>query len=245
MKYEFERSLPFSYHYGDGQGLLSISSAFDLNQDMITVFFSTFNSDNMTLRRENRALWVFSKVKIKMYDYPHWEERLVLNSHFVDIKPVRVTSETKCYRGEDLIFTSLTEECPIDLDTRMIRKLSSVIFPSDAEAGDKCDELSFTNLNNIVFEESDLVKKVEVQYTETDLSAHTNNVSYVRYCVNTFPRNFYDHNSVVEMEIHFKRESHYGETLEIYRKINDNRVDFLIKKGDEEIVRSYFTYKAK
>ncbi len=245
MKYILNRKLNLSYHYGDGKAVLGIVGVFNMSQDMITKFFNLVDSDNITVKEKNNALWVFSKCHFRFLKYPHWEEtELNLKTFFTDISSIKTVAETTCCDdNNELVFIGITEGCVIDINTRNIRRISTISFKDDAEPSESSYPLTFNNLNKITFQESDYVKDVKVEYTDTDFSAHTNNVSYVRYCINTFSRDYYMEKDIEDFEIHFKHESHWGETLKIYRKTEGNNVFFLIKKDEIEIIRASMIIK--
>ena len=80
--------------------------------------------------------------------------------------------------------------------------------------------------------------------SDIDFSIHTNNVSYVKYIVNTLPCEFFEKNQITDFEIHYIRESKEGQVLKIYKKEEINAMNFLIKEGENEIVRANLKYIA-
>nr|MCR4562499.1 hypothetical protein [Bacilli bacterium] len=139
-------------------------------------------------------------------------------------------------------FHFITEMVPVDFEKRKIKRISDVCFPKDAEVNGASD-LEFSNLKvGIVFEESDKVAEVVVSYVDTDVSKHNNNVSYIRYILNTFDEKFYGKSRINELEIHYEKESHEGDALSIYRKLIDGKYYFCIKNGQEETNRAYVTF---
>ena len=65
---------------------------------------------------------------------------------------------------------------------------------------------------------------------------------YVRYILNSLNCEFLDSCKITDFEIHYINESKEGQKLNIYRKIKDNEIEFLIKEENREIVRANLKY---
>lgn len=53
-----------------------------------------------------------------------------------------------------------------------------------------------------------------------------------------------DNNIITDFEIHYISESKEGQKLDIFKKISEDNIDFLIKNQDKEIVRARAEFKA-
>ena len=78
--------------------------------------------------------------------------------------------------------------------------------------------------------------------TDIDFSNHTNNAVYIRHILNTFPSDFFGKHTVEDFEIHYLHETLEGDLLSIYKKQTDNTFEFLIKSGDNEVVRAKLAF---
>ena len=108
------------------------------------------------------------------------------------------------------MFSIRQETCVIDLDTRKIRKIETVDYPEDMEA----EEAIFNDPYQVLkdeFSEDDYVYTQKVYSSDIDYSRHTNNVSYVRYLINTLPCKFFENNRVTDVEIHYIAETKEGQ----------------------------------
>ena len=63
------------------------------------------------------------------------------------------------------------------------------------------------------------------------------------YILNTFPSKFFAEHSVDDFEIHYLHETIEGDLLSVYKKESENSAEFLIKSGDNEVVRAKLTFK--
>ena len=72
---------------------------------------------------------------------------------------------------------------------------------------------------------------------------HTNNVSYVRFIMNMINSEILNNNIITDFEINYINESKEGQLLDIYRKDYEDKIDFLIKFEETELVRARIKLK--
>ena len=195
------------------------------------------------MKNKNNAAWVVSKTKVHFNKYPTWKDVIYGRSYTTKVKPIRVEMETTFKnKHDDILFVTKQESCVIDLDTRKIKKIDTVNYPYDMEIEYNLINEPFLKLNE-EFSQKNFVYSQKVFSTDIDYSRHTNNVSYVRYIVNTLSCNFLDNNQITDFEIHYINESMEGQTLKIYKKEKQNSINFLIKNEEKEVVRANLKYK--
>lgn len=243
MKLDCIKKYKIDYSYLDKNLKLRINECFNLAQNNSTEYFKKFNGDNISVRSNDNAVWVVSKIKLHIYKNPTWLETITGESFTSLIKPIRVETETKfTNQNNELIMISNQQSCPLDFETRKIRKVSSVTFPDDMEVKPSLFEVSYQKLNDR-FDESNFVYEQKVLSQDVDYSNHVNNTIYVRYIMNSLSNEFLDKINITDIEIHYIAESKEGQVLKIYKKkIENNIVRFLIKENEREIVRASIKY---
>ena len=243
MENKYKRKFFIGYSNCDRKISLSLLDSFYLIQDMMTEYFGFLKSDNIILKRENNAIWVLTKTKVHFNNLPVWRDVVEGTVFTTNIKPIRVGTETQ-FKDKDnnILFYANQETCAIDLDDRKIKKISTVNYPKDIEIIEGVNKEKYLKLND-EFTIADKVSEQIVHSTDIDFSHHTNNVSYIRFILNSLSSEFLDNCKVTDFEIHYINETKEGQKLEIYRKLKDTDVDFLIKENDREIVRANLKYK--
>ena len=243
MKYTCEKEFTLSYTGLDNNAELNTLYAIELAQNLMTEYFGTFKSDNLRLKKQDNALWVLSKTKVKFFNKAAWLDKLYAKGYTIKNTALRTYIESVFYNQDNkLVFVALQENAVIDLTTRKARKISSVSYPSDMEYETPVKELTFEKLMT-EFSEDDFVYNQRTYYTDIDFSNHTNNAVYIRHILNTFPSKFFSEHSVDEFEIYYLHETMEGDLLSIYKKESENSAEFLIKSGDNEVVRAKLTFK--
>jgi acyl-ACP thioesterase len=171
-----------------------------------------------------------------------WGSNIYTKTFVSNIRPVKTDLETNFYDLDDNLIMSIKDEmCIINLESRKIVKLSDVGF-------DKIDVLDTsidTPYLNIDFDNLVKVDTFKVKFCDIDCTNHTNNVSYIRFIMNSLGMQFLNNNDIISMDLKYINESRIDEELDIYQKNNDNILDILIKKGDLNIFSMKIEYKAK
>lgn len=127
------------------------------------------------------------------------------------------------------------------MKNRKIRKVNTVDYPEDMETEESILQKPYLRLEEN-FSEEDYLYQQKIFSSDIDYSNHTNNVSYVKYVVNTIPCKFFEENQITDFEIHYINESKEGQILKIYKKEKNNSMEFLIKEKDREIIRASLKY---
>ena len=243
MKYTCEKEFTLSYTGLDNKAELNTLYAIELAQNLMTEYFGNFKSDNLRLKKQDNALWVLAKTKVRFFNKASWLDKLYAKGYTIKNTALRTYIESVFYNQDNkLVFVALQENAVIDLATRRARKIDSVSYPKDMEYEKSAKELSFEKLTS-EFSENDFVYNQKTYYTDIDFSNHTNNAVYIRHILNTFPSKFYTEHSVDDFEIHYLHETIEDDVLSVYKREEENMAEFLIKCGDNEVVRAKLTFK--
>lgn len=242
MSSEYKNKCEINYTDLNQDMELGLTNAVELVQSILTDYFISFGSDNETIKNKNNALWVLSKTKIHFNKIPKWKEFVIGKSYTTKIKPIRVEMETVFEdENNNYLFNVKQEICPIDIDTRKIRKIDTIEYPKDMETKVAFDTESYSKLND-EFKEEDFVYEQKIYSSDIDFSKHTNNAVYVRFISNVLSCDFIDKNLITDFEIHYINESKEGQILKIYKKERNQEMEFLIKEKDREIARAILKY---
>lgn len=246
MKYEYKKNYEVAYSQTDKNANLKLVNAAEFFEDIETEYYGTFNSDNITLERECGAIWVITKAKFHFYRYPMWRDKVHARTYTTLVKPIRCNIEaTFSDDNSNIMFVMKNEFCPIDVETRKIRKISSVNYPGDMETENSVYEEGFERLD-MQFSEQDKAYDQKVMFSDIDYSNHTNNTMYIKYLSNCFTTDLLDKYVVTDFEIHYISESRENQVLSIYKKeIEHGKIVFLIKHGEREVARAVLRYEEK
>lgn len=243
MKYSYTKNYDTPYSDVDRSGKLGLWELMNLNQDMITGFYGSVGSDNVVLKAKNNSAWIYTRTKVRINQLPFWNTKTKAVAFVTSLSPIRMEIETDLFdENHNLLFVAKTEMCAIDLGERKIRKIDSLEFPRDLEVEQSSISEPFEKMKT-EFDNSDLAYTQKVFASDTDFSRHTNNASYVKFLMNTFSSDFYEEKSVSGFEIQFAKETKEGDLLDVFRKeTGDHEISFVIKNGDDTVVKSLLHY---
>lgn len=230
------------YSKVDNTVFLSFDSIFDMQQIAITEFFKTIDFDNLTMKNKYNCAWVITKTKLKINKLPYWGNDIKTKTYITNIKPVKTDVETAIYDMDDNLLMVIKDEmCVIDLDLRKIRRLKDFSFTeqplSESIFNDAYEAIDESNL--------ELFDNVKVKFCDIDCTNHTNNVSYLRFIMNSLGKDFFNNVNIKMVDMHYKHESLIDEKLDIYKSDKNNIVDILIKRNDDPIFSIKIQYEFK
>ncbi len=243
MKRVYNKDYKISYSEVNQDLKLGIYESFNLAQDTVTEYFESFGGDNIVVKNKDNAVWVVAKAKVHFNRFPSWRDDIKGICYTTKIKPIRIEVETAFKNIDDeVLFITNQESCVIDIETRKIRKISTITYPDDMEIEQSLMQDGYLKLDT-KFTEDDFVYEQKVYSQDIDYSGHVNNAIYVRYIMNALSCDFLIKNKITDFEIHYINESKEGQILKIYKKEENKNIRFLIKDDEKEIIRANLTFE--
>ena len=214
----------------DPNARLSLKGTFDLVQDYLTEMLGTYRLDGVSLRERFGCVWIFTRNKIEIDRALLWKERYTVESFLSSAKGAKATVDT-LLRGEDgkIAVYSRVEMCAIDLKTQRIQRVTDVGVVPEEMVLEPERELHFGRLKH---DELSEIASVVVKSEDIDFIQHTNNVSYVRFLMNTYSVKELREHPVCGIEIRYLGQTHEGDTLSILKGEKDGKEQFRIALGD-------------
>lgn len=195
--------------------------------------------------QQNNLFWVLSRLKIEVGRYPEWQELIT----------VRTWSN-----GLDGLFAIRNFQVLDQNGTEMIRAISSWLMVN-AETRRLCRAdpymEGFPLCDDRLFDENpDKLPALNptqsfgssgVNYTETDMNMHMNNVCYIERIINSFEFAFLEQHEIDRFEISFLKEAVMGNQLQVVRQELGNRLHLgaiVSEDGQTEYVRTAMNWRS-
>jgi acyl-ACP thioesterase len=128
--------------------------------------------------------------------------------------------------------------CALDLKTQRIRRIRDVGITSDTHVESPEREIAFSRLKHEGL--TDLETRV-VKSGDIDFVQHTNNVSYVRFIMDTYSVAALRERPVRTIEVRYAGQTHEGDILTIRKAQQDGRELFDVVLGDTVAVECEIT----
>lgn len=219
----------------DSSVKLSALAIFQLVEDTATELMGELHIDGLTAMREYGAMWVFVKNVIHVFHRPDWRTPLFLRSFISGHSAAKLMLDTEILAGNERapVAHSRLEMCALDLETGSIRKAATVGVLTDTPCEQALPDLKFSRFPK---HEIETVDAVRVQATNLDYCAHTNNVEYIRFMLNTYPAKDLEDREMDRIEVHYGQQTFEGDVLSVSKSREDAVDYFSICSGNSVAV---------
>ena len=191
------------------------------------------------LAKENKA-WVLLNWKLQVLKRPTADEKITIktwgrfNNKLFTIRDFKMFDE----KG-NLCALASSKWCLIDMLNGKITKLPENI--QEIYHGFR-DESVF-NINDlpklsIPEKTPDKCDTYKIRRFDLDINKHVHNLNYLDYAYELLPQNVYDDNELNNVEISYKKEIKYGDTIKSFLYTQNDIYKIVIKSEDESTVHA-------
>lgn len=215
-------------------------SSFMAFQDVASRHAMFLGIDDFSLLKNDNALWVISKTKVKINKLPLWNDEISIRTWPMGAEGVRCNRCYQIIKDNEVYINGITEWVIIDATSRTLRKVETTSYPTDIDwITEKSIDEKFMRFKDD-FSDEDFVYKRLIRSSDIDVTHHTNNVTYITMLLDTFTVKELEDMVLKDVEVSYLNESFEAETLSIYRKTKDDGYHFSIKKDDGKVVLMAF-----
>ena len=209
---------------------LSVKGVFDLTQDYLTEMLGSLSLDGVSLREKYGCVWIFTRNRVEIDRDLMWNERYIAESFISSARGAKMTVDTvlKDMQGNICVY-SRVEMCVWEPAAEKLRRIRDVGVTSDEHVEAPERDISFSRMKHEGLSEID---RVIVKAGDIDFIRHTNNVSYVRFVMDTYSVGELGRRPVRAIEVRYANQTHEGDELTIRKAVQDGRELFDIMNGD-------------
>mgnify|MGYP005838517873 CR=1 FL=1 len=224
--YDFEVQ---SYH-SDINSNISLHQLFLFLQECAWAHAQENNFGYSFVEREN-ALWVLSRVLIRISKFPQWEDAIQIKTWPKDPLGLFAYRDFEVRIGEEVVARVVSSWLVLDKNTRRPRRLSDFEF-MNAEFLTQ-DAIKYTLEKIIISQKMECIAERKVQWSDIDVNAHVNNATYVRWVMDAISQKRQD--LPKDFEINYLRELSIHQDFQVLLSENKNIVFVKIidSKGKE------------
>ncbi|MEN8201274.1 MAG: acyl-ACP thioesterase domain-containing protein [Bacteroidota bacterium] len=189
------------------------------------------------------SMWVLSRMKIRMDQYPVWDDRLSVETWHKGMDRIFGLRDFKV-RDEAGKVLGVASSAWLILDSqtrRPVRSDSDVLHDKIGEESVFVEKLGKIPLPDQMKE----IGRRQVQFSDLDIVRHVNNVKFIEWCIDGLMSEELLDREIRELEINFMHEALLGDTIvfsanETSGSSLDNEVYCLAKReeDDQEIIRA-------
>ena len=183
-----------------------------------------------TVMQDNNS-WVLSRMAIEFDHLPRLYDDYKIRTWIVDAGRIVSPRNFVVMDGEGTLFGRITSQwCLINLATRRPCDLTPVLESRRQYVFDEPAPCEAPKKLGAVEPESEVEHKIV--YSDIDLNNHVNTLRYIEMMVDALPIEIFSESHALRLDIHFIKESRYGQTLTIGCRQEKSGWLFEIKDND-------------
>lgn len=208
----YEKKYALNYFDFDKNYKLKPMTMMNFLQDISTIHFETRTAH--ISKDILNGLWVIVEWQIYLDEMPDQVMSLTIKTEptyfrkFIAFRNYRIEDETgRC------IGSGYSKWAYINPETRKqsnLPKILNEIFMVEENA-DKPDKLIFEEIEAHLFEDIQITSV----YSDLDINNHVNNVTYIRWAIDSLGSEFLDQRKLCALKVSFKREVFEGEIVKV------------------------------
>jgi acyl-ACP thioesterase len=191
--------------------------------------------------KERQTTWVLSRMRIRMENYPVWDERIVMETWPSGVDKLFALRDFRIRNREgEILGVASTAWLILNIEThRLIRPKEALehfklivhpeqVFENPLDKIEVPGETRPLHLHSVVFSDLDII-------------GHVNNVKYIEWCIDSLTASAFPDREIREFEINFNQEALLGDEIEIRgHDLAEGETFFLAtRRGDgKEIIRA-------
>ncbi len=183
--------------------------------------------------------WILLDWKVKMFSHPKYNEELTITTW------PRILEKFYSYRdfeikdsNNNLVAIASSKWILINAETGRIERITPKIIESFDIKNKSVFEDNLLDEKPKIPNDLKLNFKYKIQRRDIDTNGHVNNLHYIDYALETLPEDVYNSNEFDNIEIHYKKEIKYGDTINCYYSFDNNKHIITIKSEDNSILHS-------
>ena len=210
------------------------SSLLNLLQDMATQSADSFGFGYNDISKKNLG-WFLIKYHIEFSEYPSMTGNYVFATEPRGVDRIMAMRDFQIYKDEKCIARVTSSWLLADMTTRSLVSIKDSLDMWNYEKRE--DDLKFEKIR--LPETFDYNKEFEVRYEDLDVNKHVNNANYIVWAMESLPYDFRNGHSIKTIDMYFKKEALYGETIVSKCKLDNTELTsyhaLVNKENDDEL----------
>lgn len=188
---------------------------------------------------ETRHTWVLSRLSVEMTEMPRQNEHIEIRTWVESVMKLFTNRNFSIHRADGTVLGyARSVWAMIDMETRRPCDLLS-LYDGDilnyvvSEEENVCP---IEGHGRFRFREPELVRTLDVRYSDIDINRHVNSIKYMEHILDIFSREELER-GLRRFEIAYKAESRMGDTLSFYvQRGEGGETDVEVRRGGEDVV---------
>lgn len=187
-------------------------------QDITGLHSNEMEIDGKTLLEKSNAFWVLTKLKMRIHQFPKFDELVEIETWPTVAKGVRFGRDYIISKDGTPLISGTSDWCTLDYETRKPRRVDTIHYPHTMpHRDDRSDVGDFLRIREAV-DDKDFNHIYRSSFVDIDTNHHTNNIAYLRMILNCFTPEEFNELPLDELQISFLSQTFYGDEITVYKK---------------------------
>ncbi|MCR5119360.1 MAG: hypothetical protein K6B44_07045 [Lachnospiraceae bacterium] len=223
------------FREADADGYIGMKAYLEYFQDAASGYMHAYDWDNITVHEKYGVGWLLLKYHMIMYSRTLYENKLDIECWIEKNRhPAAIIFNLQIREKGKLLAEGRLESCLMDMSSGRIARPEVIGFDKELALDRKVENAEFTRFSADA-DGAEPVYEHVVRYSDLDNNDHVNNLNYMPMMQNAFDAAFYKEHVLQEMEIQYKKQCVYGETLKICKKKEEDSYRVLVVKEDGSV----------
>lgn len=182
--------------------------------------------------------WVMFRLALHLESLPNHGENVIIETWPSGVTSKHVFRDYQIYNSQkDVIGTAKSSWVVFDFHQRKVVNVPDFIKAIKIDADRTPIQYSQEKIS--IGKEFELKKEIQVGWYDIDVNRHVNNLSYIRWLIDTLPVHFLQKHQLKEFDIVFRAESSLGDLLQLKAHQVDlatTKFEHLINKQEKELI---------
>jgi acyl-ACP thioesterase len=210
----------------DYTGRVKIASICNYLQEIAGMHADALHWGIEDLMQQNLS-WVLSRLKLQIVEYPHWKEQITITTWPTgsdglfatrDFKITNAEGKTIMTASSSWLIVNMTRKRPVRPNTIINTELYN-----DSERVFDQNSQKITIDNKFHYNE-----KFKVHFSDIDINRHVNNVKYIKWMIDSCPKEHLINKEIQQFEINFLHEAKLDDELEVSRNHKSTHEDQIL-----------------
>jgi len=217
------------------------SALLNIFQDMATQSADIMGFGYETITSKNLG-WVLIKYHIEFSEYPSNTGNYIFFTEPRGVDRMMAMRDFRIYKDDRCITRATSSWLLVDMTTRSFASIKDSLnmWAYEKREGD----LKFEKIR--LPEIFDYRIEFQVRYEDLDVNKHVNNANYIVWAMESLPFDFRNEHNIKAIDMYFKKEAIYGETIVSKCKLNEEELisyhDVVNKENGDELCQLIIRY---
>jgi acyl-ACP thioesterase len=194
--------------------------------------------------QERNLSWVLSRLKLKVFEYPQWKETLTIETWPTGIEGLFGNRDFKILNEEGKVIMIATSSwLVINFKTKRPVRPNEVINNISSNPNELLFEKPLKKLK--VQDSNSNEEIIHVHFSDIDINQHVNNVKYIKWIIDSCPKDNLLNMEIDELEVNFLHEAKLDDYLQVSNSNISDEHHFIIKNKSQNIENCKATIKWK